>query len=198
MNNDNQHYLEPASRPNWSWSSRPGEAPQEPQITYDLPDDDESPLYVISVAADLADLHPQTLRAYEREGLITPARTQGGTRRYSQRDVERLKFIRTLTQDEGLNIAGVRIVLDLGEKLERTRQRVSELEQMVRTLADRLEQRGSSQYDIVKSSPAAVEVHPLRRRTGQRSTAATRPGSQRTQNVQRARPVPPPESRVSH
>ena len=101
------------------------------------PDYDE-PVYVISVAADLADMHPQTLRSYEREGLVEPARTSGNTRRYSQRDIDRLRFIRHLTQEEGLNLAGVRVVLDLGEKLEGSRRRIRELEDMVRTLASRL------------------------------------------------------------
>ena len=150
-------------------------------------DRDDAPVYVISVAADLAGLHPQTLRAYEREGLITPARTEGGTRRYSRRDVERLRFIRMLTQDEGLNLAGVRIVLDLGEKLEASRRRVGELEEMVRILAERVDQRPSEgRTDIVKAPSRDVQVHELRRRTGQR------PG-----NVQRARPIPPPEMRTA-
>ena len=151
-------------------------------------EDQDAPVYVISVAADLAGLHPQTLRAYEREGLLTPARTEGGTRRYSQRDVDRLRFIRTLTQDEGLNLAGVRIVLDLGEKLEASRRRVSELEEMVRVLAERIEDRpgGGDRFEIVKAPPSQVEVHSLRRRTGQRGGP-----------VQRARPIPPPEMRTA-
>src|SRR5690606_32880107 len=101
------------------------------------PDYDE-PVFVISVAAELADMHPQTLRAYEREGLVHPSRTEGNTGRYSQRDIDRLRFIRHLTQEEGLNLAGVRVVLDLGEKLEGARGRIRELEDMVRTLAARL------------------------------------------------------------
>lgn len=132
---------------------------------------EDLPVYVISIAAELADLHPQTLRTYEREGLISPHRTEGGTRRYSERDVERLKFIKHLTQEEGLNLAGVRIVLDLGEKLTRTRHRVQQLEEMVRTLAARLEDDGDDgpRYEIVKSPGRSVEVHPqLRRRRRRR------------------------------
>jgi MerR family transcriptional regulator, heat shock protein HspR len=101
----------------------------------------DAPVYVISVAAEMSDLHPQTLRAYERDGLLEPARTPGGTRRYSRRDVERLRLIRRLTQDEGLNLAGVRLVLELGEKLDASRRRVVELEEVVRLLAERIEQR---------------------------------------------------------
>jgi MerR family transcriptional regulator, heat shock protein HspR len=183
-----QRFLEPHERGQaWSWSARARQDREdEPQHPYDGTDDADAPVYVISVAADLAELHPQTLRAYEREGLITPARTEGGTRRYSRRDVERLRFIRALTQDQGLNLAGVRVVLDLGEKLEGSRRRISELEEMVRALAARIDDRPpSDRFEIVKSPPAQVEVHPLRRRTAERG----RP-------VQRARPVPPPEARV--
>lgn len=137
------------------------------------PDYDE-PVFVISVAADLADMHPQTLRAYEREGLIEPARTAGNTRRYSQRDIDRLRFIRHLTQEEGLNLAGVRVVLDLGEKLEGARQRVRELEDMVRTLAGRLTDdveaaHKSHRFEVVPTGPREMEVHPrLRRRRPRR------------------------------
>lgn len=178
-----QRFLEPSEpRKSWSWSSRRDEPMSD---AYDVDGDVDTPVYVISVAAELAGLHPQTLRAYEREGLLTPARTQGGTRRYSERDIERLRFIRTLTQDQGLNIAGVRVVLDLGEKLETSRRRVGELEEMVRVLADRLEASSPNAHSIVKSGPSTVEVHPLRRRTGQRPATT------------RARPVAPPESRVT-
>ena len=122
-------------------------------------------MYVISVAADLADLHPQTLRAYEREGLIEPARTGGNTRRYSQADIDRLRFIAHLTTEEGLNLAGVRVVLDLGEKLESSRQRVRELEDMVRRLAERLESdveaaHRSHRYEVVPASRRDIEPHP--------------------------------------
>ena len=137
------------------------------------PDYDE-PVFVISVAADLADMHPQTLRAYEREGLVEPARTAGNTRRYSQRDIDRLRFIRHLTQEEGLNLAGVRVVLDLGEKLEGSRRRIRELEDMVRTLASRLTDdveaaHRSHRFEVVPTGPRDIEVHPrLRRRATKR------------------------------
>jgi MerR family transcriptional regulator/heat shock protein HspR len=75
-------------------------------------------LYSISVAAELAGLHPQTLRIYEREGLVDPARSAGGTRRYSRRDVGRLQEICALTAD-GLNLAGIRRVLELQEETSR-------------------------------------------------------------------------------
>jgi len=144
------------------------------------PDYDE-PVYVISVAADLADMHPQTLQPYEREGLIDPARTAGNTRRYSQRDIDRLRFIRHLTQEEGLNLAGVRVVLDLGEKLEGSRRRVRELEDMVRTLAARLTDGVDAAHrahrcEVVPAGPREMGVPPnLRRRPDKRRAKERRP-----------------------
>ncbi len=83
-------------------------------------------LFSISVAAELAGLHPQTLRIYEREGLLDPARTAGGTRRYSQRDIARLQEIITLTTD-GLNLAGIRRVLALQEETRALQAEVDRL-----------------------------------------------------------------------
>jgi MerR family transcriptional regulator, heat shock protein HspR len=90
-------------------------------------------LFSISVAAELAGLHPQTLRIYEREGLLDPARTAGGTRRYSQADIARLAEITTLTSD-GLNLAGIRRVLELQAE---TRQLQAELARLRALAGDR-------------------------------------------------------------
>lgn len=79
--------------------------------------DDDEPVFVISVAADLVGAHPQTLRGYERAGLVVPARTPGGTRRYSRDDLRRMQRIQALTE-EGLTLAGVRRVLELEDRLE--------------------------------------------------------------------------------
>lgn len=87
-------------------------------------------VFVISVAAELAGMHPQTLRIYERKGLIDPFRTPGGTRRYSQEDIERLTLIQTLTS-QGLNLEGVKQVLDLQTEVQRLRSDVSELRKAV-------------------------------------------------------------------
>jgi MerR family transcriptional regulator, heat shock protein HspR len=78
-------------------------------------------IYIISVAAELAGVHPQTLRVYERKGLVTPKRTQGNTRRYSERDIELLRRIQELTQ-EGINLAGVMRILELEDELEHLRE----------------------------------------------------------------------------
>jgi MerR family transcriptional regulator/heat shock protein HspR len=83
-------------------------------------------LFSISVAAELAGLHPQTLRIYEREGLVDPARSAGGTRRYSRRDIGRLQAICALTAD-GLNLAGIRRVLELQEEASRMQAELAEL-----------------------------------------------------------------------
>jgi MerR family transcriptional regulator, heat shock protein HspR len=87
-------------------------------------------LFSISVAAELAGLHPQTLRIYEREGLLDPVRTAGGTRRYSQRDISRLQEICALTGD-GLNLAGIRRVLELQEETRHLQAEVERLRQQV-------------------------------------------------------------------
>jgi MerR family transcriptional regulator, heat shock protein HspR len=87
-----------------------------------------SPRYMISVAADLVGMHPQTLRLYEAKGLVRPARTPGGTRLYSDGDVERLRLIQRLTTELGLNLAGVEHVLRLEDELRRLRARMERLE----------------------------------------------------------------------
>lgn len=94
---------------------------------------DDRPRYMISVAAELAGMHPQTLRAYEAKGLINPERTAGGTRVYSEHDVERLRLIQQLTTKLGLNLAGVQHVLRLEDELRRLRARMQELEAALRT-----------------------------------------------------------------
>jgi MerR family transcriptional regulator/heat shock protein HspR len=85
-------------------------------------------VFMISVAAELAEMHPQTLRMYEQRGLIEPQRSPKGTRLYSHADVERLRRIQQMTAELGLNLAGVERVLELEEQLERTRRRVEALE----------------------------------------------------------------------
>src|SRR5215213_3400772 len=79
------------------------------------------PLFVISVAARLVEMHPQTLRKYEREGLIAPSRTQGNLRLYSDRDIEQLRQVKYLVEDRGLNLAGVQLALELTRRLRKLR-----------------------------------------------------------------------------
>lgn len=85
------------------------------------------PLFVISVAARLVEMHPQTLRKYEREGLIAPSRTQGNLRLYSDRDIERLRQVKYLVEDRGLNLAGVQLALDLTRRVREMRERTDSL-----------------------------------------------------------------------
>ena len=91
-------------------------------------DGHERPRYMISVAAELVGMHPQTLRIYETKGLVRPKRTAGNTRLYSERDLERLRLIQGLTTELGLNLAGVEAVLALRDEVERLRRRVAGLE----------------------------------------------------------------------
>jgi MerR family transcriptional regulator/heat shock protein HspR len=129
--------------------------------------DDDRPLFMISVAAELAGMHPQTLRLYERRGLVRPQRTAGKTRRYSERDVERLQRIQELTE-LGLNLAGVERVLAMEEQLETMRRQMHLLEQRLdeaatamRREVERVER--SHRMELVPVSRSAV-VHIGRRR----------------------------------
>ncbi len=101
--------------------------------------DPDQPIYVISIAAELAGVHPQTLRVYERKGLLTPQRTQGNSRRYSERDVEILRRIQELT-NEGLNLAGVLRVMELEEDLRDARRKNERLSQQLRILQAELQE----------------------------------------------------------
>jgi MerR family transcriptional regulator/heat shock protein HspR len=93
---------------------------------------DDRPRYMISVAADLVGMHPQTLRIYENKGLIRPKRTSGGTRLYSDADIERLQLIQRLTNELGLNLAGVDHVMRLQDELVRMRKRLDRMEREMR------------------------------------------------------------------
>jgi MerR family transcriptional regulator/heat shock protein HspR len=95
-------------------------------------DGHERPRYMISVAAELVGMHPQTLRIYESKGLVRPGRTPGGTRLYSERDLERLRLIQRLTTELGLNLAGVARVIALEEELQQMRARFDRLERDMR------------------------------------------------------------------
>jgi MerR family transcriptional regulator/heat shock protein HspR len=89
---------------------------------------DDRPIYMISVAADLVGMHPQTLRMYEQKGLIRPKRTPGGTRLYSEADVERLRIVQRLTTELGLNLAGVELVLRLEDELRKAHAQIERLQ----------------------------------------------------------------------
>ncbi len=87
----------------------------------------DEPVYLISVVASMLNIHPQTLRQYEREGLVEPSRTQGRMRLYSQRDIDRMKLILRLTRQLGVNLAGVDIVLQLKEQIDKMQEEIDQL-----------------------------------------------------------------------
>jgi MerR family transcriptional regulator, heat shock protein HspR len=117
-----------------------------------------APRYMISVAAELVGMHPQTLRLYEAKGLVRPSRTPGGTRLYSDADVERLRLVNRLTTELGLNLAGVEHVLRLQDELNRARLRMDRLERDLR--AEIAEVHRSYKREMVLYRPAR---HPARR-----------------------------------
>ncbi len=117
------------------------------------------PRYMISVAAELVGMHPQTLRLYESKGLVRPGRTPGGTRLYSENDLERLRLIQRLTTELGLNLAGVEQVLRLQDELNRMRGRMQRMERELR--AEIAEVHRSYKREIVVYRPAEA---PARRR----------------------------------
>ncbi|HJX07835.1 MAG TPA: helix-turn-helix transcriptional regulator [Actinomycetota bacterium] len=94
--------------------------------------DEDRAVYIISVAAELAGVHPQTLRIYERKGLVAPKRTSGNTRRYSDRDIALLRQIQDLTQEAGINLAGVKVIIDLQAQLDALRAETDELQERLR------------------------------------------------------------------
>jgi MerR family transcriptional regulator, heat shock protein HspR len=103
-------------------------------------DDNESdePMFVISVAARLVEMHPQTLRYYERAGLLKPTRSSGKIRLYSQREIDRLRKISRLTNELGVNLAGVEIIMDLTERIEAMQERMKKREAELTTEIERL------------------------------------------------------------
>ena len=98
--------------------------------------DDTEPCYVISVAARILGIHAQSLRYYEKMGLIEPSRSQGRVRFYSQRDIERLRQIKTLMNDLGVNLAGVEVIIRLTERISEMERRIEELESEIEALRE--------------------------------------------------------------
>lgn len=138
--------------------------------------DDDSPLFVISVAAQMAGMHAQTLRQYDRLGIVTPTRTRGGGRRYSARDVQRLRQVQQLSQEGGVGLAGIRrileleaLVTDLGKEVEHLRRR---LEQAEAGLAGRRVFAAGKGGDVVAVPPGR---RPFRRPNGSRALVLWQP-----------------------
>jgi len=106
---------------------------------------EERAVYVISVAAELAGVHPQTLRIYDRKGLVRPKRTAGNTRRYSERDIELLQQIHEMTQERGINLAGVKMIIEMQAELRALRARADALDRELRG-SRRFERRARAHY----------------------------------------------------
>ena len=129
--------------------------------------DSGRPVYMISVAADLAGMHPQTLRIYEQRGLIEPTRSPKGTRLYSQEDVDRLRRIQELTTQLGMNLAGVERVFELEGELDQMRRRMDRLERRADEMRKRFEAevdrvRRSFRFDLVPYEPPERALMPRR------------------------------------
>ncbi|MGB8504854.1 heat shock protein transcriptional repressor HspR [Mycobacterium sp.] len=125
---------------------------------------DETRTFLISVAAQLAGMHAQTLRTYDRLGLVTPRRTMGGGRRYSQRDVDLLREVQRLSQDEGVNLAGIKRIIELTNQVEALQSRLRELTEEVEQL------RATRRRDVavVPKSTALVVWEPRQSRRSRR------------------------------
>ena len=115
--------------------------------------DSDRPLYMISVAAELAGVHPQTLRIYERRSLVTPQRTAGNTRVYSDVDIERLRLIQQLTQEEGINLAGVVRIIELEDQRERLAEEIAQLRQVLEAV-----RRRAAEYEAARASVTRTEL----------------------------------------
>jgi MerR family transcriptional regulator/heat shock protein HspR len=125
--------------------------------------DDDAPVFVISVAATLAGMHPQTLRTYDRIGLVTPGRTSGRGRRYSARDIAMLREVQKLSQDEGINLAGVKRILELEDHVRALQERLLEVHAELEAMRSEMARREravhqSYRRDLVPVDQAAVVV----------------------------------------
>ncbi|MGV0811228.1 helix-turn-helix transcriptional regulator [Mycolicibacterium boenickei] len=117
---------------------------------------EEARTFLISVAAELAGMHAQTLRTYDRLGLVSPQRSSGGGRRYSERDVDLLREVQRLSQDEGVNLAGIKRIIELTNQVDALRTRVSELTRQVEQLS------AAQRHDVSVASKAVVLWQPRR------------------------------------
>ncbi|HEY2306513.1 MAG TPA: helix-turn-helix transcriptional regulator [Streptosporangiaceae bacterium] len=136
---------------------------------------DNSPVYVISVAAELSGLHPQTLRAYDRLGLVSPGRSSGRGRRYSLRDVLLLREVQRLSQEDGVNLSGIKQILELGAELDRARRMLAEMTAEVAQLRAELESTravAARLAGLVRNRAAGAQLVPVRNLGGSSSAPA--------------------------
>jgi MerR family transcriptional regulator/heat shock protein HspR len=121
---------------------------------------DETRTFLISVAAELAGMHAQTLRTYDRLGLVSPQRSSGGGRRYSQHDVELLREVQRLSQDEGVNLAGIKRIIELTNQVQALQSRLAEMAENI----ENLRARQRRDIAVVPKSTAVVVWQPRKRR----------------------------------
>ena len=136
---------------------------------------DDSPVYVISVAAELSGLHPQTLRAYDRLGLVSPGRSSGRGRRYSLRDVLMLREVQRLSQEDGVNLSGIKQILALGAELDRARRMLAEMTAEIAQLRAELESTravAARLAGLVRNRAAGAQLVPVRNLGGRTAPAA--------------------------
>ena len=126
----------------------------------------DRPLYMISVAAELAGMHPQTLRIYERRSLLSPTRSAGNTRLYSDADIERLRFIQHLTQEEGVNLAGVIRIIDMMDERARMMAELEELRAAVEEVRRRVEREVAAAHASYRREIVLVPRGGIQRREG--------------------------------
>jgi MerR family transcriptional regulator/heat shock protein HspR len=117
---------------------------------------DDRPRYMISVAAEIVGMHPQTLRIYEQKGLVRPKRTAGNTRLYSEADIERLQLIQRLTNELGLNLAGVELVMRLEDELRKAHARIERLQQQLHDEVQKVHKQYRRDL-VIYREPAAPE-----------------------------------------
>ena len=136
---------------------------------------DDTPVYVISVAAELSGMHPQTLRSYDRLGLVSPGRSSGRGRRYSLRDILVLRQVQRLSQEDGVNLSGIKLILELEAELERSRQVMAEMNAQLTQLRAELESTravAARLAGLVRNRTAGAELVPVRNLGGAAPRAA--------------------------
>jgi MerR family transcriptional regulator/heat shock protein HspR len=126
--------------------------------------DNDRPLYMISVAADLAGVHPQTLRIYERRQLVSPKRSAGNTRLYSDADIERLRLIQQLTQEEGINLAGVERIIELKDERARLLHEAAQLRSVLEAMRRRIAEHEAARSRVMRTDLVLIPRGSLQRR----------------------------------
>jgi MerR family transcriptional regulator/heat shock protein HspR len=162
---------------------------------------DDTPVYVISVAAELSGLHPQTLRAYDRLGLVSPGRSAGRGRRYSLRDVVLLREVQRLSQEDGVNLSGIKQILELGAELDRARRLLAEMTAEMTQLRAELESTravAARLAGLVRNRAAGAQLVPVRNVSAGSRPDATRPGTGAAPPAEEQRQAAPGAASTAH